>query len=229
MVDSSSYLTNFGDKGFHIVEGLLDAERVAALRKHLEALGFKPSPRGSAEDPEFLYVSGAAVRGSQHLPEKWPASVLSSVLPFVGEDVDLLASTAVRKQPHGKSYLPWHQDEPYLHDPTSDVLDVMIAIDDLTSETGCLAVLPGSHKRGLLPHREGAGGPECHAADDPDQGVTIPLKSGDAVFFPSRLVHRCGVNTSGHPVNDLVLRLVPSTPAAGASTAVPLLRRGARA
>src|SRR5438445_406467 len=63
-------------------------------------------------------------------------------------------------------------------------------------ENGCISVLPGSHKRGLVPHYRTPIGLVCHEPDDPDQGVQVPVKAGSMAVFQSLTMHKSGVNRS---------------------------------
>ena len=50
----------------------------------------------------------------------------------------------------GKPGQAWHQDEYFI--PTRDMSlnAAWMALDDATTENGCLWVIPGSHKHGLI-------------------------------------------------------------------------------
>ncbi|MFT3766296.1 MAG: phytanoyl-CoA dioxygenase family protein [Minicystis sp.] len=85
---------------------------------------------------------------------------------------------------------PPHQDHWYIGG-TPDVWTAWVPVGDCPDEFGGLAVLPGSHKAGLLPRRpaEGAGG----SGVDADLGATWawePLAAGDALLFHSLTVHQ---------------------------------------
>ncbi|MGH2579295.1 MAG: phytanoyl-CoA dioxygenase family protein, partial [Actinomycetota bacterium] len=105
----------------------------------------------------------------------------------------------------GKPGQAWHQDE--THIPTRDrsLTAVWIAIDDATVENGCLWVIPGSHRLGVLyPDRE---------QDDPrfdctreaygfryreEDAVPVELPAGSALLFDGYLLHRSLPNTGRH-------------------------------
>ena len=63
-------------------------------------------------------------------------------------------------------------------------------------ENGCIWVLPGTHRHGLVPHKKTPIGLECHSLDDPDQGVPVPVKAGSVAVFWSLTMHKSGVNVS---------------------------------
>lgn len=90
----------------------------------------------------------------------------------------------------------WHQDQG-VATPEQDevpVLTVWLPITDATVENGCLAVVPGSHKRALADHCPGTG---------PDGGLQIPSKliQGKPVPVPVKrggalLMHRLTMHAS---------------------------------
>lgn len=90
----------------------------------------------------------------------------------------------------------WHQDLGVATTEQDDVpvLTVWLPITDATVENGCLAVVPGSHRRELATHCPGSG---------PDGGLQIPsrLISGKPVPVPVQrggalFMHRCTMHAS---------------------------------
>ncbi len=66
--------------------------------------------------------------------------------------------------------------------------------------------MPGSHKRGLQPHRNSAIGLVCHEPDDPNQGVLVPVKAGSMAVFWSLTMHKSGANLSSAPRKAYVIQ-----------------------
>ena len=78
---------------------------------------------------------------------------------------------------------------------------VMFAIDGADKGNGCLQVIAGSHRGGLLPHcrRGGQLGVDdryVRAALARGRHVFCELAPGDAVFFHCNTLHRSDANTS---------------------------------
>jgi phytanoyl-CoA hydroxylase len=67
-----------------------------------------------------------------------------------------------------------------------------VHLDDTDEGNGCLRVVPGSHKQGPI---EATG--ESHALEVPlEDGVPIPARAGDVLFFNYLTIHGSGLNTS---------------------------------
>jgi len=92
--------------------------------------------------------------------------------------------------PHQDHAAGWWQYGHKLH------ISVLVAIDPATKENGCLEVVAGKHKEGLL-------GPEYKGVPQElvDQFEWLPCftKPGDIVFFDSFVPHRSAANLSDKP------------------------------
>jgi ectoine hydroxylase len=117
--------------------------------------------------------------------------------------VSLFTDKLNLKRPLEGSRFRWHQDSPYWAHFFSDVdhlPNLMLALDNATIENGCLRIVRGSHRNGMLPGLEGEGqlGPlftdpsHFDAAD----GVPAVLAAGDMLFFHPSTVHGSEPNTS---------------------------------
>lgn len=98
---------------------------------------------------------------------------------------------------------PPHQDYFYWQGSKANQVACFVCIDPCTEENGCLRVFPGSHKHGLLEHKEehhektGERHWVCQLTDEMKAGETCFLaEPGDAIFFGSLTVHRSDGNAS---------------------------------
>ncbi len=89
---------------------------------------------------------------------------------------------------------PPHQDYWYIHG-TRETWTTWLPLGDCPSELGGLALLPGSHLRGVLPMRPslGPGGQEVDA-DLAGDWHTGPMHCGDVLVFNSLTVHQARDN-----------------------------------
>ena len=102
----------------------------------------------------------------------------------------------------GKPGQAWHQDEIYIPTRDRSLLGAWIAVDDATVDNGCLWVLPGSHKAGLLYNQRNHNSDrfdvsqESYGFDDSAEiAVEVP-SFGSVVFFNGYLLHRSKPNRS---------------------------------
>jgi hypothetical protein len=205
-------MVDYGHDGYMIVRDLLPPARLAAARRETSAIcrgtrghvaGLVAAPPG-ADD-----VSVLAPYLCIHFPHKISPVVLDiardpraiSVLTgLIGPNVKMMQSMLFMKAA-GKPGQAWHQDESHIPTRDRSLTAIWIALDDATTRNGCLWVLPGSHRSGVLhPVREHDdpsfdGTPEAYGFDDRD-AVPVELPAGSAVAFNGYLLHRSLPNRS---------------------------------
>ena len=122
-----------------------------------------------------------------------------------GPDIKLFRTALMVKPAHHGSAKPYHQDSPYWKIDPMDLVSVWIALDDATTENGCMRVVPGAHKQGALKHVVEDG----HLNIAPDQfdtsgEVAAEMKAGGCLFFHSLLPHASSPNRSPNSRRGMV-------------------------
>ncbi len=115
-----------------------------------------------------------------------------------GEDTPISAFRAMfmNKPAQQGTWLPWHQDRwSYLdRDP---LITVWTALDPATTANGCVQVIPGSHKFGLLNPAHPSGFVSEEQAENllrENAPLALELESGEAVLLHNWLLHASDVN-----------------------------------
>ena len=116
-------------------------------------------------------------------------------------DISVYRAMLFNKPAHQGTNLPWHQDGGDWWGLDRDPLAfVWTAIDNATKENGCVQVIPGSHKLGLLSRRGHTLSDESLQKLNPVQnGIHIEVASGESVLMHNFLVHGSGVNPTDQP------------------------------
>jgi Phytanoyl-CoA dioxygenase (PhyH) len=99
------------------------------------------------------------------------------------------------------TFLPWHQDR-WVYLDRDPKITVWTALDPATIANGCVQVIPGSHKEGLLnpSHPSGFLAPEqAKQWCTPDKTVYLELQPGEAVLLHNWLLHASEVNKTDIP------------------------------
>jgi phytanoyl-CoA hydroxylase len=138
-------------------------------------------------------------------------AILDAVESVIGPEILAHPQFNVRaKLPDQElTVVPWHQDLAYLRpeaDPTL-IMNFWIPLVDATAENGCVEVMPGSHRAGLLPHeriRNYQGIPDDKVPPGPI--VTCPVRVGGALLLQPKTIHRSIPNRSDHVRWSLDLR-----------------------
>src|SRR4051812_32905397 len=108
----------------------------------------------------------------------------------------------VMNKPAGQgTVLPWHQDGGTVWALDRDPLvTVWVALDSATQANGCLEVIPGSHRLGLLSTFGSTVQPEDVERHCPPERVhPLEVEEGHAVLLHNWLIHRSGVNPTSVP------------------------------
>lgn len=129
--------------------------------------------------------------------------VLDIVEKLLGPDIKLFGSQLFMKPPGGVEK-PYHQDSSYFPIEPMALVTCWIALDDVTTENGCLWVVPGSHRLGVLPHserwlvgdREDVRVPDSEF--DRSHEMPITLGRGSCSFHHSLLLHMSHPNRTKH-------------------------------
>ncbi len=198
----------FGEQGFLVVENALTADEVDELRVDAVAIcrgdrgrygGWVGPHEGQSDEQvmrqylciHFPHKCSDVMR--RYLAHRAMVDVLSKV---IGPNVKCMQSMLFIKAA-GKPGQAWHQDEDYIPTRDRSLAGGWIALDDATVDNGCLWVIPGSHKPGILwPQREHDDRRFDCAAESyqfpytDDDAVPVEVPAGAIVFFNGYLLHR---------------------------------------
>lgn len=198
------------EHGYVLLRGIPGPEAVAPLRRLVQdvaaSLGLLLPQRAGRHAP--LVRPGAGLSGSGYDDRRWlalqervlvhphfaavgdHARLLNALEGLCGGPVLTRRGDICRIALPGAHHLttPPHQDHWYTGG-TTNLWTVWIPLTDMPLDLGPLAVLPGSHLRGLLPHHgEGAGRQTVPVSDD-GEFAAAPLAAGDAILFNCLTVH----------------------------------------
>ena len=124
------------------------------------------------------------------------------VVDLIGPNILGLNNLYIWKPPQIGLGFPWHQDRWYFNRQykTDKTVGTWTAIDAADLENGCLYVIPGSHKDGVLEHEDLKGSQQnefksARGAKDED-GIAVEVPPGSVIFFDNRLLHKSTDNHS---------------------------------
>ena len=206
----------FAERGFTKVDQITSDEEIAWLQDVYDAF-FDGDELGAyvvrdvmtrLDEQRGVRVS-QIIRPESYLPELKETQFWKNSRRLGAELLGLSLSEMdgwghmVRKAPRDDERLAYHQDEAFW-DPTYDYhsLGVWMPLDPATVESGCMNLVPGSHKNGIVPHKLGRDDPavtyiEAVQQEQP-QAVPHPIPIGGASFHHCRTIHGSGPNVSDH-------------------------------
>lgn len=209
--------------GFVAGGALLDAQALAVLRAEFDRIFAGPA---GADDERVAVGPERAFHKVYHLHRRSPAfAEVVSHPRLVARLAELTGLTAFRVLLDQVQYKPprvggrnaWHRDMPSfpLARPYTG-LTAWIALDDATEHTGCLRMVPGSHRWGdaadLAVEGDGWGLPGVEdLAVYRGHPVTIvprPVRAGHVHFHHDMVWHASGRNATRHRRRGLAIHFV---------------------
>ena len=203
----------FRENGYLVVENALSADEIEELRGDTVAIcrgaygevrGIQPhAPDESDDEVMRNYLCIHFPHKLSETMEKYLAHpVMVDVLTkIIGPNVKSMQSMLFIKAA-GKPGQAWHQDEDFI--PTRDrtLTGGWIALDNAMIDNGCLWVLPGSHKGGILWEMKRQDDPRFDCTDEStgfpyrdEDAIPVEVPAGSIVFFNGYLLHRSLPNT----------------------------------
>lgn len=123
--------------------------------------------------------------------------LLALVQRLMNEPPVLFQDMALLKPPRVGREKPWHQDHAYFQlKLEARVIGCWIALDEATTENGCMVIAPGSHRQGPVIHFQRRDWQICDTDVDNRQALAVPLKPGGLLLFQSLLHHGTPRNVS---------------------------------
>ncbi|HVC52753.1 MAG TPA: phytanoyl-CoA dioxygenase family protein [Stellaceae bacterium] len=144
-------------------------------------------------------------------------AVLDPVEDLIGPDIRLFHLSIWPKSAHDPAFVSWHQDAAYFGLEPAMQVTAWVALTDAPVESGCMEVVPGSHKYGALNHGQSdspdnllSRGQTVTAAFDRGNTAFMAVKAGQMSLHHTHLVHRSGPNTSDHRRIGLGISYIPA-------------------
>jgi len=206
--DREACASFYAENGYYVHENALTTEEVEMLRQDAIRIcrGDADSIRGllpvGSDDGENDILSRYVCI---HFPHKLSPlmyetvahpSMVDVLTSVIGQNVKCMQSMLFIKA-SGKPGQAWHQDEYFIPTRDRSLTGGWIALDDATVENGCLWVIPGSHKHGIIwpTHYQKDMRFDCteEAFNFPyrdEDAVPVEVKAGTIVFFNGYLLHR---------------------------------------
>lgn len=211
---TSEQLKSFHRDGCLVVEDLISQEEVEGLRSRLrdythggrpsDKLRIQTEPKVTRGEFEIDHP-GDGIRKIDGLVEHddlfqrlgLNENVVGIIEQILGSDLKMFRNALLLKPPKVGSAKGMHQDSPYWPIDPMSLCSCWFALDDANEENGCMAALPGAHKRGALPHVKV---PDDFVIDensyDANEAVHFPVRAGGGLFFHSLLPHVTAPNRS---------------------------------
>ena len=200
----------FRRDGFVAPVPALSPEQAAAYRRRFEDYE-------RANDGWYALSKGQKI----HLLQTWVAElvtndrILDGVEDVLGPNLLCWGTSLFVKDALDPHYVSWHQDSTYWGLDKPDVVTAWVALSPSTRESGCMKMIPGSHRLDQVPHRDTLAehnlltrGQEIAVEVDEDEAVSIELAPGEISLHHVRTVHASEPNRSNGRRIGVALRYI---------------------
>ncbi len=210
---SEAQISQFRELGYLVTEVVFEKDALEAMSAEMDRVYQEQLCKARAsDDPEAV----RAVRNRRSFSQFHTLSAvaaefvkhpiyLEACRRFIGPDADLYYNQAATKPPERGRIFSWHQDSGYVVTHPLEYITCWTAISDSNLDNGCIWVIPGSPRWGLLEHvpepdtAERYGGKTAQFADE-SGAIPVEMRAGQVAIFSSLMLHKSGPNTSAGSV-----------------------------
>ena len=209
---TAEQIDRFRELGYVFPVEVLSDDEAAAARARLEA-----------HEAAIGHAIGPDQRAKSHYLFTWvdelirDERLLDAVEDLIGPDILCWSTIWWIKEPHSPSYVGWHQDLQYWGLDTDDLVTVWLALAPAPEASGCMSVIPGSHRERLEhletyhEHNMLTRGQELTIDVDARSPVAMPLAAGQASIHHGRSAHGSGPNTTDDRRIGLSIQYMPTS------------------
>lgn len=192
-LDLQKHAAEYERQGYTVIRGLLTKPEAARFLSEVERCAALDSRKAA------LNCNGIGFTGEIFIHSLFVRSILTRqdvidlVSAVAGGDLWISMDQAVTKHP-GAGVFRWHQDNGY-NQLQCEHFQLWIALTKTRQQNGALKLVPGSHKRGRLPHSfKGLG--QMEVDEEVGGHVTVDADAGDVILFSSLMLHCTGPNNA---------------------------------
>jgi ectoine hydroxylase len=219
---TDTQLQTYREQGFLFQPGLLSPQQIDELRASTADL---VNEKNNPEEVHIVREKSGPVRTvfcMHRRVEPWRSMCRSEAIggpvkQILGDDAYIFHSKLNMKESFEGTVWLWHQDYGYWqYDGVDDrLVSVLIMFGPNTIHNGCVLLVAGSHKWGVLDHydddvttsyKQWCIQPEALRKHITDEGMIYPVvgQAGDVCFFDCNIVHGSNHNFSPAPRQTVI-------------------------
>ena len=187
-----------------------DAERARAMLEDYERRTGAPLRGNLRHKAHLLFPFLSEIVRNNRL--------LDAIEDLYGPNLFCWTSNFFIKEARNPAFVSWHQDATYWGLSSPDVVSAWIALTPSNMANGAMGVIPGSHKKQQLPHRDTfdknnllTRGQEVAVEVDESTAAYLELEPGEASLHHVLLVHGSPPNPSNDRRIGFAIRYVPTS------------------
>ena len=195
-------LSTFRRQGYLILHHVLPLAELQDLNNELEIRYQRrlKDPEIAQDEQKRNQIHGLGADSERSRQLASDPRILSLVEDWVKPGIALFSAKLISKGPNEPNNVcHWHQDEAYWHiySESECRMSIWLPLQDVNRENGCLRVIPGTHKKGVIvPHqpRSSRDHGACRLSFLPGERelpntVYCQISAGSIVLFSNKLCH----------------------------------------
>ena len=109
-----------------------------------------------ADNPDFIYAINGGINMVLPLFDELTCrpEILDRVEAILGPNIICFGASLFSKEPNSDHYISWHQDLTYWGMDGTDEVTAWLALSPATVASGCMRMVPASHRRKLVAHQD---------------------------------------------------------------------------
>ena len=199
MALTKDQIDHYREHGWVAPVDIMSEDEATAIKKKLEAAEEKYPDQLKAQNRNNAHITFPFI-ADLALNDR----IVSAAASLIGDDISLWSTVIFAKDPNSTSYVSWHQDATYMAMSSDNHVTGWFALTHSEVESGCVAVIPNTHHKGIVKHKDTFGNDNILTRGqkienvDVSQAVNLILKPGQMSFHHPWLVHGSLPNRSSY-------------------------------
>jgi ectoine hydroxylase-related dioxygenase (phytanoyl-CoA dioxygenase family) len=217
----------YGESGYVVISDVFTKDELSAIDQEIDRI-CEQDEGGNHRNAGWVMSLGLRSEITKAFVQD--ARILALIEDIVKPGIAIYSGKLTTKMPYSEDICHWHQDDAYYnaHATSQTRLSVWTPLQDAKEENGCLWVVPGSHKGGVVAH--GSYGGQCPRSMGPadlevDGAISCPVKAGDMLLFSAELWHHSRQNQTGQIRRAFIVSYQEATVPRGNGDQWKILRR----
>jgi len=194
---SKQQIEQYHERGFVAPVDVMSEDEALDYARRLQAAELEYPDELNPENRNNPHLSFKFLDELVHHP-----LILDTVEDLIGPAFSLWGSVLFIKEPQSSHFVSWHQDATYMGITPHDYVTPWLALTPSNLETGCMSMIPGSHKEPIKPHEETfhennilTRGQEIQVVDE-SRAVDLVLRPGQMSLHHAKIIHGSQPNRS---------------------------------
>lgn len=194
---STPQIRQYHDQGYLSPIDVMSEDEAIAYRQRFEEAEKKYPEVANRHKRNNAHLSLKCLDELAHHPR-----ILDVVEDIIGPNISLWATVLFIKEPQTSHYVSWHQDATYMGMSHNDFVTPWLALSPSNPETGCMSMIPGSHKEHIRTHDDTFAenniltrGQEVRGVDE-KKAVNLILRPGQMSLHHAEIIHGSQRNKS---------------------------------